>query len=34
MRARLVFEKFTEDSDPITDLGIGMVTQMKINAYI
>lgn len=24
MRARLIYEKFTEDSDPIKDLGIGL----------
>lgn len=26
MRARFVFEKFTDDSDPIHDLGIGIYT--------
>ena len=30
MRAKFIFEKFTEDSDPIHDMGIGMVQQIKI----
>jgi hypothetical protein len=28
MRARLVFEKFTEDGDPIKDMGIGINLEM------
>lgn len=31
MRARFVFEKFTEDSDPITDMGIGIAKRYKIS---
>jgi len=29
MRARFIFEKFTEDSDPIHDMGIGMDALIK-----
>ena len=29
MRARCVFEKFTEDSDPIQDMGIGMLPELE-----
>jgi len=29
MRARLVFEKFSEDGDPITDMGIGPKYRIK-----
>jgi hypothetical protein len=32
MRARLIYEKFTEDSDPIFDMGIGL--KHKIDAWI
>jgi len=30
MRAKFVFEKFTEDSDPIADMNIGMMHQIKL----
>jgi hypothetical protein len=30
MRAKFVFEKFIEDSDPVHDMGIGMIQQIKI----
>lgn len=29
MRARFIFEKFTEDSDPIMDMGIGMLAKLN-----
>jgi hypothetical protein len=29
MRARYIFEVFTQDSDPIVDMGIGMIEQIK-----
>jgi len=29
MRARLVFEKFSEDGDPIVDMGIGFLPKIK-----
>ena len=29
MRARLIYEKFTEDSDPIRDMGIGMISKIE-----
>lgn len=29
MRARCVFEKFTEDGDPIHDMGIGILPKLK-----
>jgi len=32
MRARFVFEKFTDDSDPIHDLGIGIYTPRSFNS--
>lgn len=28
MRARFIYEKFTEDSDPIKDMGIGLITKL------
>jgi len=31
MRAKKIFEKFTEDSDPISDLGIGMFVPRTFN---
>jgi len=30
MRARLIIEKFTEESDPITDMGVGLKNNPKI----
>jgi len=29
MRAKFIYEKFTEDSDPIQDMGIGMIQKIK-----
>jgi hypothetical protein len=31
MRAKLVFEKFSEDGDPIVDMGIGVYTHRNFN---
>jgi len=30
MRAKLIYEKFTEDSDPIADMNIGMMHEIKL----